>query len=323
MGRYPRRPCASDPASSSTSPPTTSVRSARWPTTIEAAPGDVPPFGDDTWTGRCRGTLDRDVGLLVADPDGAAPRTCTSRTTTPTSGRSRSRFAPVPTTPLGALLDQAIARGRRARAAGTSRSGSHGATTGRRDDARATRPASRPNVSCSQMRVPLPLPTRPPLARRHRRCGRSCVGKDEAEWLDGEQPRVRRPPRAGRLDRRHPARHVSRSRGSTPTGFLLAFDDDGPGRVLLDEGPPADAARRTRGAGRDLRDRRRPLPPRQRARARPHRRRARVARRARHHRSGCSSSTAPTTPPSGCTARSASPTTASTARTDGRRTGSP
>ena len=71
-----------------------------------------------------------------------------------------------------------------------------------------------------------------------------------------------------------------------PEGFVLAFERRGRAsrRLLLDQGAPRAAAARARRARRDLRDRRRPEPPRPRARPCPHHRRARVARRTRHHR---------------------------------------
>ena len=165
------------------------------------------------------------------------------------------------------------------------------------------------------MRVTLPLPddvvppTRPlatrPFVPGQRRGG---LGRDQ-------QPCLRRPPRTGRVDRGRAARaHGGRlgrprrlPRGRRPG---RARSDRG----LLDQGPPRPLAR----ARRDLRDRRRPAPPRAGLGTLPHGGRAGAPGRPRHHASACSTPTPPTRPPSRSTGRSASPSTTSTVPTGGQ-----
>ena len=76
----------------------------------------------------------------------------------------------------------------------------------------------------------------------------------------GEQPGVRRSPRAGRLDRRHAARPRAGAL-VRPRRLPPRLRRRRSRRFLLDEGAPAAAPARARRPRRDLRDRRRPEPP--------------------------------------------------------------
>ena len=173
-------------------------------------------------------------------------------------------------------------------------------------------PASSGSASSSRCASRCPLAESPDVAARHH--GPQLRPRRRRRRLaPGEQPRVREPPGPGRLGRGHAAAADRPSRGSTPTGFLLAFDADGLAGFCwtkVHDAEPDGPARR------DLRDRRRPGPSGHRTRPRADRRRARAPAPATGTaRPGCSTSTARTRPRSASTARSASTCTAPTAPT--------
>ena len=131
----------------------------------------------------------------------------------------------------------------------------------------------------------------------------------------GEQPFVRRPSGAGRLDARHVA--PTRAGGVVRSGRLPArVRRRRLGRILLDEGPPCRSTRRNR--SRSARSTSSERIRGARASGSDARSPSAGSRRSRNagSRWGCSTSTAPTTRRSACTGRSASPRTASTARTE-------
>ena len=80
---------------------------------------------------------------------------------------------------------------------------------------RSRPPGFEPDRDLYEMRVPLPVAGRPRSGRRASTVRTFEPGRDEADVARGQQPRVRRPPRTGRLDRRDAARAAWPSRGST------------------------------------------------------------------------------------------------------------
>ena len=247
---------------------------------IEAKSG-TNPFGEVTWTGLDgRGTLG-DRGVLLPGPTRRrgrrvrAPRAPPARRVV---GRVRGSSRG-PTDALGALLAEAIAV--------VAREGGGHLTLWLHGEQAADEPGAAgfvPERELLEMRVPLPLPAGPrwPDGITVRNF---VVGQDEDDWLAVNNRAFAGHPEQGGwgLDT---LLQREQSAWFEPEGFLLAFAATirRSGRVLLDEGPSRRAAQGTGGAGRDLRDRCRSPAPGHRARARPHRRRPRLAGRARHHR---------------------------------------
>ena len=173
-----------------------------------------------------------------------------------------------------------------------------------------------PERDLLQMRVRLPLPADVVAATRPLVTRAFVVGRDEEAWVETNNRAFAGHPEQGawtvaELRERMAADWVDLD------DFLVADDPDGPG--LIGACWTKVHRDRTSRPRRDLRDRRRPPPPRAGLGPLPHRGRAHAPGRPRASRSACSTPTPPTWPPSRSTARSASRSTTSTAPTGATR----
>ena len=221
------------------------------------------------------------------------------RSATPTRRASSSTTSRTRTSPASDNCLAAPLGARRRPSRPTPRPAVHPPRCSTRALAHVARTAAAASCSGCSARPTTTTPTsrdagsaaRPRPLRDARRRSRSPSSREWPAGIDGahvrarprrgrlarrQQPRVREPRRAGRLDRGRRSSGAWPSPGSIPTLFLLAFDADGPRRLQLDEDPRR-ATARDPATRRDLRDRRRPARAGQRPRPRARDRRARRA----------------------------------------------